>query len=68
MGQVTVNLDDELEQKLRMAAESIDLSESCWIAKIIEEKLQDEWPPSVQALAGSWKDFPSTEAKAKGVT
>ena len=59
MSQVTIYLDDELERKMRKAAEAMNLSKSRWIAAIIEEKLKNEWPASVIELAGAWPDFPT---------
>ena len=61
MSQVTIYLDDELESKMRKAAEAMNLSKSRWIAAIIEEKLRTDWPASVTALAGAWADFPSID-------
>lgn len=61
MSQVTIYLDDELEKKMRKAAEAMNLSKSRWIAAIIEEKLRTDWPASVMALAGAWEEFPTIE-------
>ena len=61
MGQVTIYLEDEVEQKMTEAAKSAHLSKSKWIAKVIQEKIADEWPQSVVNLAGTWEDFPDIE-------
>ncbi len=61
MGQVTIYLEDEIEKKMVAAAKSAHLSKSKWIARLIQEKVANEWPQSVVELAGSWKDFPSIE-------
>jgi predicted transcriptional regulator len=61
MGQVTIYLDDETEAKMRAAAKGLHLSKSKWLAKLIEEKVADQWPESVIGLAGAWKDFPDRE-------
>ncbi len=61
MGQVTIYLEENIEQKMIDAAKSAHLSKSKWIAKLIQDKVANEWPPSVVALAGSWEDFPSTD-------
>ncbi len=58
MGQITIYLDDELEVRLRAAAAQEKVSRSSWIASLVRERLRDEWPEEVRALAGSWKDFP----------
>ena len=62
MGQVTIYLDKEIENKLKTAAKSSNLSVSKWVANIIKEKISTEWPADVVELAGSWKDnFPTLE-------
>ncbi len=61
MGQVTIYLEEDIEQKMVEAAKSSHLSKSKWIAKLIHEKVANEWPQSVVELAGSWKDFPSID-------
>ncbi len=61
MGQVTIYLEDEIEHKMVQAAESAQLSKSKWIAKVIQEKVANEWPQSVVNLAGTWEDFPDIE-------
>jgi len=62
MGQVTIYLDKEIENKLKTAAKSSKLSVSRWVANIIQEKISTEWPADVVELAGSWKeDFPTLE-------
>lgn len=44
MSQLTIYLKPELAQKIRDAATSEGVSQSSWIAKLIEEKLEAEWP------------------------
>ncbi len=61
MGQVTIYLEEETEKKMIEAAKSSQLSKSKWIAKLIQEKVANEWPESVVKLAGSWPDFPTAE-------
>jgi predicted transcriptional regulator len=61
MGQVTIYLEDEIENKMVEAAQSAHLSKSKWIAQVIKEKVDSQWPLSVQEAAGSWGDFPSAE-------
>ncbi len=57
MGQVTIYLDDEIEAKMRAAAQSQNLSQSKWVAQLIKEKTLDQWPESVVRLAGTWDDM-----------
>ncbi len=62
MGQVTIYLDNDTEDKLKKAAKSSQLSVSKWVASVIEEKIRTEWPQDIVRLAGSWKnDFPTLE-------
>ena len=61
MGQVTIYLDDKIETKMRLAAKSMHLSQSKWIASLIKEKIKEEWPTSVKNLAGAWTDLPTLE-------
>jgi hypothetical protein len=61
MGQVTIYLDNEIEIKMTAAAKASQQSKSKWIAGLIQEKVSDEWPESITALAGAWKEFPSID-------
>ena len=61
MAQITIYLEPDLEARMRAAAQSMNLSQSKWVANIIREKLQNEWPPTVFALAGAWADLPDLE-------
>jgi predicted transcriptional regulator len=62
MGQVTIYLDNEIENKLKKAAKASKQSVSKWVAAIINEKVSTEWPENIADLAGSWKtDFPSLD-------
>lgn len=67
MAQITLYLDDELETRLRAAARAANLSQSRWVANLIAEKLNDEWPAAVAALAGVWADIPEAEALRAGL-
>ena len=61
MGQVTIYLDDDSERRLKAAARAEGLSVSRWVATAVGERIRDEWPQSVRALAGTWDDFPEAE-------
>lgn len=61
MSRNTIYLDKETEEKMRAFVKSKRLSQSKWIASLIREKLQNEWPDSVVALSNAWEDFPSVE-------
>ncbi len=59
MGQITIYLDKETEEKMRAYVQSLAVSQSKWIAGLIRERLQTQWPEAVAALAGAWEEFPS---------
>ncbi len=61
MGQVTIYLEEDVESRMIKAAKSAHLSKSKWIAKLIDEKVVNEWPQSIIELAGSWSDFPTID-------
>ena len=61
MGQVTIYLEDEVEEKMSAAAKASRQSKSKWIAGLIREKVVDEWPESIHELSGAWQDFPSID-------
>jgi hypothetical protein len=61
MGQVTIYIDDETEQKARASARADGVSLSKWVATRIKRRVQGEWPESVRALAGAWRDIPSAQ-------
>jgi hypothetical protein len=61
MGQVTLYLDAETENRMREAARVAGVSQSRWLAELIREKTSTEWPPSIVALAGAWIDMPTAE-------
>ena len=61
MGQVTIYLEDEIEEKMSAAARSEHVSKSKWVASLIKAKVATEWPESVTRLAGAWKDLSLAE-------
>jgi Ribbon-helix-helix protein, copG family. len=66
MAQVTLYLDEDTAAKLKAAAKASGLSQSKWVAKVIREKIADEWPPQIAALAGAWPDMPEAEELRRG--
>ncbi len=58
MGRITFYLDDEIESRLEATASQADLSISRWIAQLVKERLDEEWPAAVRESAGTWEDFP----------
>jgi hypothetical protein len=69
MGQVTLYLDPETESKMKVAAKAAGVSQSRWVAGLIQEKTATQWPESIAKLAGSWsnEDFPSLEEIRAGM-
>ena len=61
MGQVTIYLDPETEQKMQAMVKESGVSKSKWIANLIREKTTDVWPENIKQLAGAWKDLPTAE-------
>ena len=59
MGKITVYIEDEVEKKMLSAVKSSKLSKSKWIAQLIQEKVDNEWPLSIMNMAGTWQDYPS---------
>ena len=52
MAQLTIQLDDELADRIQAATEA---------AGTTRQRIQADWPQFVRALAGAWADFPSAE-------
>jgi hypothetical protein len=61
MGHVTLYLDPETETKLKSAAKAAGVSQSRWVAALIQQKTASEWPASIARLAGAWADLPTVE-------
>jgi hypothetical protein len=73
MGQVTLDLDDQTEERMRQAAAEAGLSPSRWMAELIRQRTAAnpqpadlDWPESVKSLAGAWPDFPTQEEIRSG--
>jgi len=61
MAQVTIYIPNELENKIKEIANSLNISTSKFITTLLEQKIQNEWNPNIKKLAGAWSDFPSLE-------
>ena len=61
MGQVTIYLEDDIEEKMSAAAKAEHISKSKWVASLIKAKVASEWPESIARLAGAWEDLPLAE-------
>ncbi len=61
MRQLTIYIDSETERRIKMAARSVGLSLSKWIATLVRERTEKVWPQSITRLAGAWPDLPTVE-------
>lgn len=61
MAQITILLDSKTEIRARDAAKAAKVSLDRWIADLIKEKTDPNWPEPVRCLAGAWPDFPDLE-------
>lgn len=55
MPQLAIYIDDKLSKQLDKAVKTSGKSRSKWVADLITEKLEDEWPEGFFELAGSWE-------------
>ena len=62
MAQVTIYMNDQLEQQVKKLAVSMNLSISKFIATTLEQKVDAQWDPGLKKLTGAWSDFPDLEA------
>jgi hypothetical protein len=68
MGQLTLYLDNETEERLKAAAKAAGISQSRWVADLIRDKTATEWPDSLVKLIGTWAEgFPSLEEIRAGL-
>jgi hypothetical protein len=67
MAQLTLYLDDQLQTKLRQAAEQRKVSQSQFVAELIRKATADEWPPGALDWIGSMPDFPTAEELRAGL-
>lgn len=61
MPQVAIYIDEALSKKLDQVTRASGKSKSKWVADVISEKLENEWPQDFFALAGTWEDDRSPE-------
>ncbi len=61
MGQVTIYLEKQVEQKMRSQAKIENRSLSQWISSLIKDKVNDKWPNQIAEMSGQWEEFPSLE-------
>ena len=56
MPQVAIYIDETLSEKLDKVTKASGKSRSKWVADVIMERLENEWPQGFFELAGSWED------------
>lgn len=61
MAQITIYIDNNLEEKIKEVAKSTGQSISKYISNAIEQKLNNSWNEDIKNLSGSWSDFPALE-------
>ena len=66
MAQVTIYLEDDVVNKMKIAAKESSISQSKWVSNLIRNRVSSQWPDSVKALAGSWVDMPDAETIREG--
>ncbi|MGE4295963.1 MAG: hypothetical protein AB7E49_09705 [Campylobacterales bacterium] len=66
MGQITIYLNNDLENRVKKTAHEMDVSISKYIATLLENRMRGSWSAEVQVLAGQWRDFPTLEELRSG--
>lgn len=61
MAQVTIYMDNNLEQKIKELSINSGISISKFISNILEKNLSSKWSEEIKSLSGSWSDFPTLE-------
>ena len=63
MGQITLTIDNDVENTIKQYAHAENLPPSLWLSQFIEQQIKphQDWSPEIKALSGCWADFPSLE-------
>jgi hypothetical protein len=62
MAQITLYLDESTERLVKASAEAAGLSQSRWVAEVIQRAAAPRWPDAIRSALGSWSDFPEAES------
>ncbi len=54
MSQITINIDDQLEQRLLNMATKVNLSLDRFVANLLEQRVNNGWSPLTASLVGAW--------------
>ena len=58
MAQITLHIDQAIQQQPPEAAALRKVSQSWFVADLVRQATASEWPPEVLALFGAIPDFP----------
>ena len=61
MAQITIYIDNNLEERIKEIAKNTGQSISKYISNAIVQKLNNSWNEDIKNLSGSWSDFPTLE-------
>ena len=61
MAQITIYIDNNLEERIKEIAKNTGQSISKYISSAIVQKLNNSWNEDIKNLSGSWSDFPTLE-------
>ena len=67
MAQITIYIDNKLEEKIKEIAKNTGQSISKYISSAVELKLNNAWDEDIKNLSGSWSDFPTLKDIRSGV-
>lgn len=56
MSQITINIDDQLEQRLLNMATKVNLSLDRFVANLLEQRVNNGWSPVTASLVGAWAE------------
>jgi hypothetical protein len=63
MAQISLYFDDQSSEQLKDAASDSGVSVSKWVRKVVQDSLNDSWPPHFFNLFGSVMDSTFCEAE-----
>lgn len=63
MAQVTIYMDNHLEEKIKKTAKETGVSISKFISKVLEKNLETNWGNDIKSLSGSWDDISMDDIK-----
>lgn len=61
MPRITFHVDNATKTRVKRAARAARKSQSRWVADLVREKVDTDWPNVIRKLLGSCPGFPSAE-------